>query len=110
VNVYKIGFEYQYNGEITLRAGYNHTDNPIGSQDVTINIVAPGVVQDHVTLGFTHKTKSGGELTVTYMHAFENSVTGPSFFNNFTPPGVSAGSETIKMQQNAIGIAYGWKM
>ena len=90
-----------------LRAGYSHNDNPIRSQDVTFNILAPGVIEDHVTLGFTYKTKSGGELTMFYMHAFENSVTGPSLFNRF---GVPAGNETIKMHQDSIGIAYGWKM
>jgi long-chain fatty acid transport protein len=105
VNVYKIGFEYQYNSEITLRAGYSYNDNPIGPQDVTFNILAPGVVQDHVALGFTYKTKSGGELTMFYMHAFENSVTGPSLFNNFG----DTGSETITMYQDSLGIAYGWK-
>jgi len=109
VNAYKIGFEYQYNGEITLRAGYSHNDNPIRAQDVTINILAPGVIEDHVTLGFTYKTKSGGELTIAYMHGLNNSVTGPSFFNNFTAP-ASSGTETIKMYQNSIGIAYGWRM
>ncbi len=107
VNVYKVGFEYQYNSEIMLRAGYSHNDNPIRAQDVTFNILAPGVIEDHLTLGFTYKTKSGGELTMFYMHGFENSVTGPSLFNRF---GVPAGNETIKMYQNSIGIAYGWKM
>jgi long-chain fatty acid transport protein len=107
VNVYKIGFEYQYNRELTLRAGYSHNDNPIRASDVTINILAPGVVQDHVSLGFTYKTKSGGELTMFYMHAFEEEVTGPSFFNNFSG-GLPAGNETIKMYQNSLGIAYGW--
>lgn len=70
---------------------------------------APDVAQDHVTLGWTLKTQSDGELTFAYMHAFEDSVTGPSFFNNFTG-GLPAGTETIKMYQNAIGLAYGWKM
>ena len=107
VNAYKLGFEYQYNGEIMLRAGYSHNDNPIGAQDVTFNILAPGVIEDHVTLGFTYKTKSGGELTMAYMHGLNNSVTGPSLFNRF---GVPAGNETIKMYQNSIGIAYGWRM
>jgi long-chain fatty acid transport protein len=110
VNVYKIGFEYQYDREITLRAGYSRNDNPIRAQDVTINILAPGVIEDHVALGFTYTTKSGGELTMFYMHAFENSVTGSSLFNSFPlPPGASAGTETIKMYQDSIGIAYGWK-
>jgi hypothetical protein len=48
-----------------------------------------------------------GELTVAYMHAFEDSVTGASCFNRF---GVPAGSETIEMQQDAIGIACAWKL
>jgi long-chain fatty acid transport protein len=109
VNAYKIAFEYQYNSELTLRAGYSHNDNPIRAADVTFNILAPGVIEDHVALGFTYKTKTGGELTMYYMHAFENEVTGPSLFNNFSM-GLPAGNETIKMYQNSFGIAYGWKM
>ena len=109
INVWKLGVEYLYNDQLTLRGGYNHSDNPIRSQDVTINILAPGVVQDHLTLGLTYLTQSKGELTFAYMHAFKNSVSGPSFFNNFTG-GAPAGNETIQMYENSFGIAYGWKM
>lgn len=107
INVIKLGVEYAYSQNLTLRAGWNHGDNPIQSRDVTFNIIAPGVVQDHLTLGLTHKTKSGGELTFAYMHAFSQSVTGASLYNSF---GVPAGSETIKMYQDSFGVAYGWKM
>jgi len=110
INVWKLGVEYQYNDRLTLRGGYNRSDNPIQSKDVTINILAPGVVQDHLTLGATYVTQGGGELTLAYMHAFKNSVSGSSFFNNFTPPGATAGSEKIQMYEDSIGIAYGWKM
>lgn len=109
VNVWKIAFEYQQNQNLMLRAGYHRTDNPIRAEDVTINIFAPGVVQDHLTFGATYKTSTGGELTFAYMHAFSHSVTGPSFFTNFTAP-ASSGTETIKMHQNSFGIAYGWRM
>jgi long-chain fatty acid transport protein len=109
VNVWKLGLEYRRTDRLTLRGGYNRTDNPIDPADVTINILAPGVVQDHLTLGFTYRTAGGGEWSVAYMHAFENSVTGPSFFNNFTAP-ASAGTETIGMYQNALGVAYGVKL
>jgi long-chain fatty acid transport protein len=108
VNVFKIGFEYEYNPLLTLRAGYDHTDNPIRSSDVTVNILAPGVVQDHLTFGLTYKTSNKSELTLSYMHAFSKSVTGPSLFNGFTAP-LSSGTETIKMHQNALGIAWGTK-
>jgi long-chain fatty acid transport protein len=109
VNIWKIGVQYQVSERLALRAGYNHTDNPIRSQDVTINILAPGVVQDHVTLGLSFAVGKSGELTLAYMHAFEKSVSGPSFFSN-NPLGLSGGSETIKMSQDAFGIAYGWKL
>jgi len=109
VNVVKIGVEYEYDKRWTVRAGYDHTDNPISGADIDFNILAPGVIQDHVTLGFTYKTATGGELTLAYMHAFNNSVTAPSLLNSFAG-GANAGDVSIKMYQNAVGIAYGWKM
>jgi long-chain fatty acid transport protein len=109
VNVYKIGVQYQLTERLALRGGYAHTDNPIDSADVTFNILAPGVVEDHVTLGLSYAVGKNGELTIAYMHAFENSVSGPSFFNNFTAP-LPAGDEEIEMHEDAIGIAYAWKL
>lgn len=109
VDVWKLGMEYAYSKNLTLRAGWNHGDNPIGAADVTFNILAPGVVKDHLTLGFTYTMPSGSELTMAYMHAFEESVTGGSLFATMglLPAGTK---ETIKMYQNSIGIAYSWKM
>ncbi|MES2364527.1 MAG: outer membrane protein transport protein [Pseudomonadota bacterium] len=106
VDVWKLGMAYQYNKQWTLRAGYNHGDNPIQARDVTFNILAPGVVKDHATLGVTYLTHSGDELTVSYMHAFENTVSGASLFNAYG----GSGTDTIKMYQNSIGVAYAWKM
>lgn len=110
VNVFKIGVEYEYSQRWTWRAGYDRTQNPISGRDIDFNILAPGVVRDHLTLGATYKTSTGGELTFAYMHAFNHGVTAPTMLNSFVPPGVSAGSVSIKMYQNAFGVAYGWKM
>ncbi len=111
-NVWKLGAEYKYNNQWTFRAGYNHTDNPISGSDlgeVTFNILAPATVKDHATLGFTYTLASGGEVTVAYMHAFKNDVTGTSILPAFGG-GAPAGTEKIQMYQNSIGIAYGMKM
>jgi long-chain fatty acid transport protein len=105
VNVFKIGLEYQWNSRLLLRAGYNLTDNPVKSRDVTFNILAPGVVEDHLTLGFTYALQGGSEITMAYMHAFKNSVTGPAnnpYFN-------VAGTETISLSEDSIGISWGQK-
>ena len=107
VDVYKLGMEYQVNSNLTVRAGYNRTDNPIQSRDVTFNIIAPGVVQDHYTLGFTYNVSKDSEFTMAYMHAPSNSVTGASLYNNWL--GGAAGDETITMKQDSLGIAYGMK-
>jgi long-chain fatty acid transport protein len=107
-DVVKLGVEYAYSGKLTLRAGYSHTNNPITSRDVTFNIIAPAVIQDHYTLGFTYAMDKDSEITMSYMHAQENSVTGSSLFNNWSGP-LSAGNEKIKMYQDALGIAYGKK-
>ena len=108
IDVSKLGIEYTYSPQLTLRAGYNRSQNPIPSRDVSFNIIAPGLVQDHITLGFTSAVGKDSDITVAYMHAFEKSVTGGSFFNNlgFGPVG---GQETIRMYQNSLGIAYARK-
>ena len=107
VNVLKLGAEYQYRPNLVLRAGYNHSDNPIQGRDVTFNIIAPGVVKDHLTLGFTYSLSSDAELTMAYMHAFKNSVEAPSLFTNFI--GAAGGTEKITMYENSLGIAYSMK-
>lgn len=105
VDAFKLGVEYQWDSRLLLRAGYNHSDNPIEARDVTFNILAPGVIEDHLTLGFTYALQGGSEITMAYMHAFKNSVSGPASNPNF-PVG---GTETIELSEDSLGIAWGKK-
>ncbi len=100
INVFKVGVQWQAAPALTLRAGLNISDNPIQSRDVSFNIVAPGVTTTHITLGGTYALSPNTELTVAYMHAPKKSVTGQSFL---------AGTETIRMSQNSLGIQFGMK-
>lgn len=111
IDVLKLGVAWQMSDTLTLRAGYNRSDNPIGSSDVTFNILAPGVMKDHFTLGFTYAGCKNCELTGMLMIAPRQSVSGPSLFNGLPIPGVQneAGNETIGMKQKAFGIAWGYK-
>jgi len=105
VTALKLGVEYAWDSRLTLRAGYNHSDNPIEARDVTFNILAPGIMQEHVTLGFTYALQGGSEITMAYMHAFSNSMSGPAA-NPYFPVG---GTETLSMKQDSLGIAWGKK-
>lgn len=106
LNVFKLGVEWKQSQNLTLRAGYNHTNNPVSSANVTFNIIAPGVITDHYTLGATYKLDDKSDLTFAYMYAPKNTVTGASGLMNPPNPAVT---ETIRMSQQSLGVQYGWK-
>jgi long-chain fatty acid transport protein len=107
IDVLKLGVQWQAMPGLTLRAGYNKGDNPISSGDVTFNILAPGVITTHYTLGGTMQLGASSELTLAYMRAPEQTVTGPSMFNSpaLLGPG-NGGTDTIKMRQQSLGVAW----
>ncbi len=84
----------------------SHAKQPIPSDQTFFNMLAPGVVQDHVTLGFTWKTSAQGEWTGYAAHAFSTTVSG----QNSIPANLLGGGEAnIRVKQNILGVAYGWK-
>ena len=98
IDVYKVGMDWRVKDGTTVRFGYSHTDQPIGGDQVLFNILAPGVVEDHVTAGATFETDMG-EVNVMFMHALHNSVSGA---NPFDP------TQTIrlKMHQTEVGVSW----
>jgi long-chain fatty acid transport protein len=108
IDIVKIGVAWKMSDAWTLRAGYNHGDNPITPADVTFNILAPGVIKDHFTAGFTYALGKDSELTGAFMYARRQTVTGSSLFNNVLGAG-AGGNETIGMSQSSIGLAWGRK-
>ena len=106
VTAIKLGASYAYNNALTVRAGYNHSSQPIRSNETMFNILAPGVVQDHLTFGATWALSKQAELSLAYMHAFEQSVQG----SGSVPNPYGAGEVNLNMHQDSLGIAYGWKL
>jgi long-chain fatty acid transport protein len=100
INVFKLGVQWQASEALTLRAGYNKGDNPVQGSSITFNILAPGVIEEHLTLGATMKLDQAAEISASYMHGFSNSVTAVGMFG---------ANETIKMKQNSLGIQYSRK-
>jgi long-chain fatty acid transport protein len=103
--VYKIGLAYELKPGTTLRAGYIMLDQPIPASQTFFNILAPGVVEDHLTLGLTLAMSPTSELTFSYMHAFEKEVNG----SGSIPMAFGGGEANLRMSQDSLGIAYGWK-
>lgn len=106
ISVFKIGYQWQATKQLQMRLGLNIGENPVKNADVTFNILAPGVVTNHFTLGGTYALSDKSEITFSYMYAPSNSNTGASLYNALGSP---AGDETVRMNQQSIGIQYGWK-
>lgn len=96
------------NDDLTLRAGFNRGSNPVLGEDVTFNILAPGVVRTHLTFAFTYGGCKDCELSGALMIAQRESVSGPSLFNAVLGPG-AGGNETIGMRQMSLGVAWARK-
>lgn len=84
VDVVKLGLEWRTSPDLTLRAGYSYATNPISPRDVQFNILAPAVVQHHITAGFEYKLDQAWSVEFAGLYAPQESVTGgelPGFGN-----------------------------
>ena len=99
MTTFKLGMRYQAGEDWTWRAGYSYGEQPIPSDQMTFNILAPAVVESHITAGFTLERTKGRQFNMAFMFAPSNDVTGP---NNFDP------SQTInlKMHEWEIEASY----
>jgi long-chain fatty acid transport protein len=104
MTVVKIGYEWTTNPDWTWRVGFSTTDQPIEEDaDVLFNILAPGVMEDHWTFGFTRKLGSNTELNFAAMLAPEVCIDGPS-----DPVTAPAGQNTeLCMDQFEVAASYG---
>ncbi len=80
MTVFKLG--YEWGKDITWRVGVSHGEQPIADNQVLFNILAPAVIETHVTAGFTMPLSSDSEISFAAMYAPSNEVTGPTQFDN----------------------------
>ncbi|MEC4685622.1 MAG: outer membrane protein transport protein [Nitrospirota bacterium] len=102
MTVYKFGLQWQSSRDWTWRAGYSIGDQPVPGSEVLFNILAPGVIKQHATLGFTKAFDNNRELSASLMRAFSNSISGP----NPLDPGQDI---ELEMNQWELSVGYSWK-
>ncbi|UCV04767.1 OmpP1/FadL family transporter [Dechloromonas denitrificans] len=104
VTVAKLGVSYEWR-DWTWRAGYSHASQPIPADQTFLNILAPGAIQDHLSLGATWNLGKDGELSLAYTHGFKKTVKG----SGSIPAAYGGGEADIHLSEDILGIAYGWK-
>jgi len=102
MTIYKVGGQWTLNDVWTWRAGYSHGKQPIPESEVLFNILAPGVIENHLATGFSRELSSGDEISMSFMYAFNKKVTG---MNPLDP------SQTISfdMDQWEVEFTYSWR-
>lgn len=103
--VYKLGAAYAWSESLTLRGGFITLKQPIPQSQTFFNILAPGVVENHLTAGATWTLPNKSELTAAYMHAFENKVNGQGSI----PAALGGGEANLRMSEDSLGVAWGVK-
>ncbi len=100
MTVLKFGVQYMGFEEWTLRAGFSTTTQPIPESGVMFNILAPAVIENHISIGAS-KMLNGNEICVAVTRALSHSVKGE---NPFDP----AQQIELTMDQWELEIGFGF--
>ena len=101
MTMYKAGVQFEANPDWTLRAGYSYGRQPIRGNEVLINILAPGVMEQHVSAGVTRLLRKGQAVNFAVIRAIPKAVSGP---NNLEVP--NRQSIELKMDQWEFDVSY----
>lgn len=104
MTVFKLGVAHQMDDKTTIRAGWNYGEQPISKGELDFNLLAPAVVEHHLTAGLTRALDKQSELSLHAMYAPKVELTGSS--------ADGAGTKymsKLEMSQYEIGIQYSRK-
>jgi len=90
---------------MTWRAGYSYGEQPIQAASATFNILAPGVMEQHLTFGLSKSKPNGGTWNFSLMYAPENTVKG---YNAFDGPNETGQLIELTMSQFEFEVSYLW--
>lgn len=106
VDIFKVGAEWRVSPVWTFRVGYAHNTNPIKPSDVTLNILAPGVVTHHFTGGFSYQVTKNSVIDFSATYVPKHSVSGPERLGPPFP--VPTPGSNIKLAMHQYQFTVGW--
>ncbi|MBK8232581.1 MAG: outer membrane protein transport protein [Candidatus Eisenbacteria bacterium] len=104
MTVYKLGLQYEASRDWTFRAGYSYGEQPIPDSEVLMNILAPGVMEQHATLGLSRLIGPTTTLHLAATHAFDQTVKGQ---NLLEVPGAQEIELEMKQWDFELGLSFG---
>ena len=101
MTIYKLGIEWKATDCLTLRGGYATGKQPIPESEVFFNILAPGVIEQHATVGASYLVSKGSKVNFSLIRAFSKTVTGAN-------PMEAPGQQKISLKMDQWDVELGW--
>ena len=111
VTAYKFGGAVRVVPGLALRFGYGYCHQPIPQSQTLFNILAPGIVTKHYTVGFLADLGHGREISGYTMlapngHVYGNNSIAPNHLADPLPPASLGGGEAnLHGDETAIGLS-----
>ncbi len=102
ITIVKLGYQLMLANN-THRFGFSHTTQPIPESETLFNILAPGVIENHITYGLTMPVGTDQEFNFAAMFAPNTSVKGANPFDG------GATQIEIEMTQWELQAGWAWK-
>jgi len=99
MQIIKLGYQWKSGNKMTWRVGYSTTDQPIPEEETVFNILAPGVIEEHFTFGFTRELDNKSSIDFAAMYAPSVSVKGDSPFD-------PTQEVELEMDQYELALSY----
>lgn len=96
--IYALGIQKDIDDKTQVRVGFNYGKSPIGPEDVNANLGSLAVVEKHLSLGLSRRLGDKVTGSLSYVHAFKNSVT-----SNVAP------FNTIELKQNLVNMQISYQ-
>jgi len=106
VSVVKIGTLVKVSDQVTVRAGFSDNHQPVPASQTFFNVLAPGVVERHATLGLSWSPSVANEISVSYLHAFRENING----SGSIPPAFGGGEANISLEENSFGLSWSHRL
>lgn len=100
MTTYKLGAEWKLSDDLSWRFGFSYGEQPIQGEDAVFNMLAPGVIEYHLTAGVTIGRDNGDAFSVTAMFAPEKKVSGANLFDP---------TQTIELKMHQYEIEFSYR-
>ena len=101
--VVNLGVQYRLSETWTVRAGYSYGMNPIDNSKSIFNVASPAIDNNTIYFGGSYNLTKALMVSAAYLHAFQNSISGPIIAPFGTIPGSSVGS-TVSVDSILFGV------